>query len=142
VARRGREPGLTLSHDGRSMDMRAWARELLDSMAGICEVLDHGNPGQPYANALATQAAKIEDVRLTPSARLMTELESTGESFFDLALRMSAMHKGYFLDLYAPNEDRLADFASQAEESLRRRREIEARETETFEEYVARYFAP
>ena len=40
--------------------MREWARELLDSMTGICEVLDHGDPLRPYSNALAVQAAKLK----------------------------------------------------------------------------------
>jgi len=141
VARRGREPGLMLWRDGRSVSMVEWARELLDSMAGICEVLDRGDPSQPYANALATQAAKINDAALTPSARLMAELNATGESFFDLALRMSATHKDYFLSLYTPNAERLAEFASEAEESLRKQRKIESTETGTFKEYLARYFA-
>jgi glutamate--cysteine ligase len=82
VARRGREPGLTLVRDGRNVSMRAWARELLDSMTGICEVLDYGDPLRPYTTALAVQAAKLDDVALTPSARLLNELQSTGESFF------------------------------------------------------------
>ena len=140
VARRGRDPALTLWRDGRNVPMRDWARELLDSMAGICEMLDHGHPNRPYSQALATQAAKIEDVALTPSARLMTELNA-GESFFDLALRMSAAHKAYFLDLYPPNEERLGEFAQEASESLSAQRSIEASDKGTFEEYLARYFA-
>jgi glutamate--cysteine ligase len=141
VARRGREPGLTLWRDGGSVPMREWARELLDSMAGICEILDRGDPSRPYSQALATQAAKIENVELTPSARLMTELASTGESFSELALRMSTMHKGYFLDLYPPNEERLREFAQEAQESLEKQRAIEASDRGSFEEYLARYFA-
>jgi glutamate--cysteine ligase len=140
VARRGREPGLTLWRDGRSVPLREWARELLDSMAGICEVLDRGNPGKPYSQALATQAAKVEDVALTPSARLMAEL-TAGESFFDLALRMSATHKAYFLDLYAPNEERLREFSGEAAESIAAQHSIEAADRGTFDEYLARYFA-
>jgi glutamate--cysteine ligase len=140
VARRGREPGLMLRRDGRSVLMLEWARELLDSMTGICEMLDSADPARPYSQALATQTAKVEDVALTPSARLMTEL-SGGESFFDLALRMSAAHKAYFLDLYPPNEERLREFGAQAEESLQAQRRIEASDTGTFKEYLARYFA-
>src|SRR6516162_2585562 len=117
VARRGREPGLTLWRAGREVPLREWARELLDSMAGICEVLDHGDSARPYTQALATQVAKIDDPTLTPSARLMAELEG-GESFYDLALRMSAEHKAYFLDLYPPNAERLREFATEAQESL------------------------
>ncbi len=141
VARRGREPGLTLWREGRAAPMRVWAQELLDSMTGICEVLDQGDPSRPYSQALAVQAAKLEDATLTPSARLMAELQQTGESFFDLALRMSATHKAYFLELYPPNEERLADFAAQAQESLDRQAAIEAGDKGTYEEYVARYFA-
>jgi len=140
VARRGREPGLALWREGRSVPMRDWARELLDAMAGICEVLDHGDTARPYTQALATQTAKLEDVALTPSARLLAEL-SAGESFFDLALRMSATHKDYFLDLYPPNEERLREFSLAAGESLAAQQAIEAADRGTFEQYLARYFA-
>jgi glutamate--cysteine ligase len=142
VARRGREPGLTLWRDGRTVPMQEWAQELLDSMTGICEVLDRGDPSRPYSQALAVQAAKLANVELTPSARLMEELASTDESFFDLALRMSKTHKDYFLDLYPPNEERLAEFAAQAQESLAKQASIEAGDkASTYEQYVQRYFA-
>jgi len=141
VARRGREPELALWRDGRTVLMRDWAVELLDSLTGICEILDRGDASRPYAQALAAQGAKIEEVTLTPSARLMSELVASGESFFDLALRMSMTHKAYFLDLYAPNEERLAEFAREAAESLRNQKSIEASDRGSFEDYLARYFA-
>jgi glutamate--cysteine ligase len=141
VARRGREPELKLWREGRMVPMQAWAQELLDSMTGICEVLDRGDASRPYSQALAVQAAKLANAQLTPSARLMNELTETDESFFDLALRMSKTHKDYFLDLYPPNEERLAEFASQAQESLARQAAIEAGDKGTYEQYVARYFA-
>jgi glutamate--cysteine ligase len=141
VARRGREPGLTLVRDGRAVPMLDWARELIDGMRGICEILDKGDAARPHAQALAAQAAKIEEVRLTPSARLLAEMHSTGESFFDLALRMSTMHKSYFLELYTPNRERLQELATEAEESLRQQVRTEAADREPFEAYLARYFA-
>ena len=141
VARRGREPGLTLWRDGRSVSMESWAAKLLDSMTGICEVLDRGDPARPYATALAAQTAKLAEVRLTPSARLLTELRSTGESFFDLALRMSSMHKAYFRDLHTPNPQRLAELSAEAEQSLRAQRQIEATDRISFEAYLANYFS-
>jgi glutamate--cysteine ligase len=141
VARRGREPGLTLWRDGQSVPMQEWACELIDSLTGICEILDRGEPSRPYAQALAAQAGKIHNVALTPSARLMTELATTNESFFELALRMSMMHKDYFLELYPPNEGRLAEFAAEAAESLAKQHKIEAADDESFEKYLARYFA-
>jgi len=107
----------------------------------VCELLDAGQPGKPYATALAAQAAKIDDVALTPSARLMREMETSGESFFQLALRMSNLHKSYFVDLYPPNEQRLAELRNEAEESLRAQDAIEASDSISFDEYLQRYLA-
>jgi glutamate--cysteine ligase len=141
VARRGREPGLRLNREGREFPMAEWARELLDSMQGLCEMLDHGEPARPYAAALEQQRAKIEDVERTPSARLLAEMRQSGDSFFHLARRMSKMHKDYFLDLYPPNERRLAEFAAAARESHEEQARIEAADKTDFDTYLARYLA-
>ena len=141
VARRGREPGLKLNREGRQFPMSDWARELLDSMQGVCELLDHGEPARPYTAALEQQRAKIDEVERTPSARLLTEMRQTGESFFQLARRMSKMHKDYFLDLHPPNERRLAEFAAAAQESHEEQRRIEAADRVDFDTYLAHYLA-
>lgn len=141
VARNGREQGLKLKRDGRDYPMLGWAREILDEMQGICALLDDGDAQQPYASALAVQAAKIDDVALTPSARLMEEMNATGEPFFDLALRMSALHKAYFLELYPPNEQRLAEFRNEADESLEAQERTEVSDKLSFDEYLQRYLA-
>ncbi len=141
VARRGREPGLTLNRVGRSYPMADWARELLDSMQGLCELLDHEEPKRPYAAALEQQLAKLDDVDRTPSARLLTEMRQTGETFFELATRMSKQHKDYFLDLYPPNERRLAEFASAAQESHEAQERIESADTIDLDRYLAEYLA-
>jgi len=141
AARRGREPGLTLNREGREFPMAEWARELLDSMQGLCEMLDHGEPARPYMAALEQQRAKIDDVERTPSARLLAEMRQSGESFFHLAQRMSQMHKDYFLDLHPPNEQRLAEFAAAARESHEEQTRIEASDKTDFDTYLAKYLA-
>jgi glutamate--cysteine ligase len=141
VARRGREPNLMLRREQRDFPMIEWARELLDSMQGLCEMLDHGEPARPYSSALEQQRAKIDDVERTPSARLLAEMRQTGESFFQLALRMSKLHKDYFLGLYPPNESRLGEFAAEAQESLEAQRNTEAADKVNFEAYLAHYLA-
>jgi glutamate--cysteine ligase len=142
VARRGREPGLTLTRDGRPALLSNWAAEILDSMTGICEMLDHNEPTRPYTAALQAQREKVADVGATPSARLLREMRTTGESFQQLGLRVSRLHKEYFMALHAPNDGRLAEFAEGARESLRAQAAIEAaQEDESFEQYVAGYFS-
>ena len=130
-----------LWREEREVSMRQWAEQLLEEMTGPCEILDRGDPARPYSQALAVQAAKIADVARTPSARMLAELAATGESFADLALRMSKQHKAYFLELYPPDEARLAEFAEEARTSLERQKALEEADRGTFEEYLAHYFA-
>jgi len=137
VARRGREPGLTLNREGRNYSMSKWAHELLDAMEGLCEMLDHGEPKRPYMASLEQQRAKLADVERTPSARLLTEMRQTGETFFELAARMSKLHKDYFLGLYPPNESRLTEFAAAAAESHAAQARIEATDVADFDTYLA-----
>ena len=141
VARRGREPGLTLHRNGRSIEMQEWAAQLLDEMQPIAEFLDESDAGKPYAAALAAQRAKTENVSLTPSARLITELRSTGESFFELALRMSNLHKAYFRSLQSTNTVRQAEFAAEAQQSVVDLAKLESQPQEPFADYLASYFS-
>jgi glutamate--cysteine ligase len=141
VARRGREPDLMLVRDGRNVPMLQWAREIIDQMQGICELLDEGDPLKPYSAALAVQAAKLDDMALTPSARLIKEIGETDESFFDLALRTSAAHKAYFLDLHEPNKARLNEFADQAAESLEVAEAMASAPQKDFDVFIADYFS-
>ena len=141
VARRGREPNLTLSRNGKQVPMQDWAREILDQMQGICDMLDAGDPQKPYASALAVQSAKFDDVALTPSARIIRELRDTGESFFELSLRVSAQHKAYFMGLYQPNALRISEFSKEAEESLEKLYFLENQPRENFDIFIKNYLA-
>jgi len=141
VARQGREPGLELKDDGRRRRLADWARQLLDEMQGVCELLDEGHPQRPYAAALAVQQAKVTDVEATPSARILAELRQNEEAFFHFALRMSVQHRDYFRDLYPPNEPRLETFRQEAARSVEAQEAIEAADTLSFDEFVARWFA-
>jgi glutamate--cysteine ligase len=141
VARRGREPGLKLRWDGRDVDMRTWAAEILDAMQGTCELLDHGTADRPYSTSLAVQAQKLADVERTPSARLLREMRDTGESFFEFALRVSKTYKSYFTELKPPDEARLREFRAEAEASREAQARLEAAPQPPFREYLAKYLA-
>jgi glutamate--cysteine ligase len=141
VARRGREPGLHLVRDGRQRPLAAWAGEILDEMTGICELLDQGDPAGPHAAALRAQQEKVRDVETTPSARLLRELATTGDTFHGLARRISGLHRDYMLSLPPPNAGRLGEFESEARESLAKQASIEAAQTGSFEDYLGHWFA-
>ncbi|HXW09005.1 MAG TPA: hypothetical protein VD737_00180, partial [Steroidobacteraceae bacterium] len=141
VAREGRRPGLQLRRDGRAQPMAVWAAEIIDSMRGVCELLDEGDPKRPYTTALELQEEKVRDVTRTPSARTLHELRTNEESFFNFALRMSKVHQAYFRDLFPPNPARQHEFAAEAIESIEQQKRIEATDSLSFDEYLHQYFA-
>ncbi len=141
VAHRGREPGLMLAAGSKRRSLESWAFELIDEMRGVCELLDEGERDRPYIAALDVQTAKIRDSSLTPAARTLRELQARGESFDEFALYMSKIHKAYFVDLYPPNKQRLAEFRREADESLKKQAAIERADTLAFDDYLAQYFA-
>jgi glutamate--cysteine ligase len=141
VARYGRQRGLTLERDRRQVPMRSWAAELLESMQGICELLDATHPLRPYSVTLKEQQAKFEDVEQTPSARLLRDLRESDESFTALVLRLSRAHKQHMLDAFARNEARWGQFEAEVQESLEAQRAIEASQRGSFEDYLAAYLA-
>jgi glutamate--cysteine ligase len=140
VARRGRDPELMLERDGRRVPMREWAHELLDSLTGICELLDAGDATRPYATALRQQQAKLAEVERTPSARLLSELRAHAESFQQFGVRVSRAHRDAVL-AHPVDTVRTHQFEEEAQESLLERAALETRQRGSFEEYLAAYLA-
>jgi glutamate--cysteine ligase len=141
VARRGREPGLALERDGRRVAMHDWSAELLDSMQGICEVLDGSHPQRPYQAALREQRQKIDNAEHTPSARLLRELHDHNESFPALALRFSRDHKQYCLHEVPTRPERVREFEAEVQQSLEEYAAIGKSQRGSFEDYLAAYLA-
>jgi glutamate--cysteine ligase len=141
TARRGRDPELFLKRNGRELSLVDWGTEILDGVRSVAELIDRGEPGQDYTQAVDAQAALLADPEATPSARLLHELHEAGSGFFDFAMQAARGHKEYFHALTPLDTERLADFDSEARGSHRRQREIEVSDTISFEEYLANYFA-
>jgi glutamate--cysteine ligase len=141
VAREGRRPGLMLRRDGRDVSLGDWAAEIVDSMRGLCELLDEGDAQRPYLTALELQEEKIRDVSRTPAARSLHEMRVNEESFFNFALRMSKVHQSYFRELLPTSPSRQDEFAAEAAESIEQQARIEAADRVSFDDYLARYFS-
>jgi glutamate--cysteine ligase len=142
VARRGRTPGLMLDRDGRAVALSDWAAELLDSLQGVCELLDHGNAARRYQGALARQLAKLGDPELTPSARLLRELKSADGDFAAYTCAISAQHRTRLLAGAGHAAAVQQQFAAEAAESLIEQAVIERADRGSFEEYLRRTLGP
>ncbi len=139
AAQRGREPGLMLNRDGTAIELRRWARDLLDAMGPIAALLDCACAG-PRTRSLALQQAKVRDPDLTPSARMLAAMRAEGLGFADFAWRLSLAHREE-LAARPLSPERETLFADLAAESIRRRQEIEAADDLDFDHFLARYFA-
>ena len=140
TAKRGRDPDLRLQRDGKEISLAAWADEILRGVREVAALLDRGGDNDDYSQSVAAQQARVEDPDRTPSARLLSELTSTGCSFFEFAMNAAKGHRDYFASLVDLPEDRMRFFADEARESLQRQRQIEASSTERFDDYLAAYF--
>jgi glutamate--cysteine ligase len=138
VARRGREPGLTLGRRGELTPLKDWALEILDGVAAVAELLDEGDGA--YGEAIALQRAAVADPELTPSAGVLQEMRERKLGFFHLALAVSEQHRQYFMDLCPLPDAKQRLLSEEAQLSLQRLAELEAEKDEDFETYLKRYY--
>jgi glutamate--cysteine ligase len=140
VAERGRDPKLKLKRDGKSILLRDWANEIFDHLSMGCELLDLGDTEHTYCRALQHQRVKVEDSDLTPSAKILTEMIDNKEEFFNYSLRMSKQHQEWFCQRPLDAETQQT-FKDAAKQSITRQHEIEASDTQSFEQFLKSYFA-
>lgn len=139
VVNRGRQPGLTLRHNGETRTLSQWAETLMAGVNAVAEQLDAAHGGDDYRHACAAQSTKVRDPSLTPSAQILADMSGDGESFFAYAMRQSQRHAEH-LRQRPLDESEQQRFARMREQSLIEQREAEAQSTGTFDDYLARFY--
>ncbi|OWT59088.1 glutamate--cysteine ligase [Candidimonas nitroreducens] len=146
VVKEGRKPGLQLARPdghpdtGKAVALRDWGAELLDRIAPYAETLDAVYGGERYRQALRAQHPKLADSEQTPSARLLRELRESRATLHEYTLQLSRTHCEALRDgeLDPASQRELAELAAS---SLREQAAIENSDSESFDDYVARYQA-
>jgi glutamate--cysteine ligase len=141
TANQGRNPEFRLLRDGKEVGLREWSREIIEDVRAIAEIIDRGEGGDAYVQAVDAQSVLIENSDETPSARILEELRRSGTGFFDFAMQCAIGHKDYFLALADLNDERLQLYEKEAAESLERQRAIEASDDVSFDEFLDQYFS-
>lgn len=140
VARRGREPGLQLVRDGHSVVLQDWAGSICRDMVQVARLIDPGEK-QGHMAAIRYQLDAVDEPERTPSAALLKELSSGGQSLAQYGLGLAGRTREYFLAL-APELNRHRDLlTAEAATSLAKQKEIEATDNQSFDEYLGRYLA-
>ena len=138
TVKEGRRPDLQLSCGGAPKSLQAWGEELLDKIGAAAALLDAQRDDTAHADALAQQRCKLRDPELTPSARILTELRESKETFAQFALRKSEQHAAYFR-AHPPSAEEHAYFTNLANTSLAEQTQIEQAQTGDFDRFIEAY---
>ncbi len=139
VAHQGRDPDLTLSRVNQQDSLQDWAGELLHEMQAICFILDEQDNSDCYSQALQEQLAAVEDVDLTPSARVLQDMHENNECFFEFSRRVSKQYEKQLRNSVLSEKD-LNFFQTSVRQSVEKQRQIEASDTQTFDQFLHNYF--
>ncbi|MBL6814446.1 MAG: glutamate--cysteine ligase, partial [Pseudomonadales bacterium] len=156
VVERGREPGLQLETDNGLVALSAWATQLLAACEPIAQALDQardqaldGNASNAkdaladsataYAASLQAQKDKVARPALTPSARVIAAMATHG-SFYRFTMHQAEKIQQY-LQAAPIASATLTALQNESADSLRRQAEVEAADTQTFEEFLEDYLA-
>ena len=135
VVEQGRDPELMLSRAGQPIAMKEWAESLLSDIHHSSAILNYCHSEAGYSEALAAQRAKVKDSELTPSGRMLKEMEQYKLSFFEFSLERSKLTQKELLSSTL-DERTLTDFIGASELSLKKQAEIEASDTLDFDSYL------
>ncbi|MDD5579321.1 MAG: glutamate--cysteine ligase [Methylobacter sp.] len=140
VAHSGRKPGLELDKNNQKILLQDWAREILESMTTVCEILDNDDTDKPYSTALQHQQQLVQNPALTPSARILDCMARHAEDFGCFALNTSAKHANYFR-MHKLDEATEQKFIEMSRLSHVRQKGIESKDELPFDEFLKRYFS-
>ena len=103
-------------------------------------MLDQANGNESHSSSLNLQRQKIVDSELTPSAQIIHAMKTKQQSFFQFAMQQTSLHKKSLKSISLKN-DVNKRFESLREKSLLDQETQEAEETESFEDFLAKYLS-
>lgn len=138
VVEQGRNPELELKAGGQTINMRRWAGDLLADMRHSAALLDEVHQTSAHAEALATQANKVEDSSLTPSGRMLQEMQESQMSFFEFSMAQSRDVRDYLQN--GGLEDRIiGEFKQASVQSIEKQKQIEQADQISFDDYLVEW---
>ena len=141
TAERGREPGLQLSRNGKSVALADWGTEVLAECVPLAAALDSTHHSDDYSRALRDAQALMAAPHQTPSARVLDALRAVpGQRFEDFARQCSVNARDALLGLpWTPAQQ--SRYETLASDSVAAQKAIEAADTLPFDAWLTQYMA-
>ncbi|MEO0367292.1 MAG: glutamate--cysteine ligase [Pseudomonadota bacterium] len=134
IIKYGRQPDLSLGFCGATKSVSDWVADIVKGTMQCAEHLDAAYGGDDYKAATSAQLDKARDPALTPSGKLMAEVEA-GNEFFDIVNSLSSQHKAELLK----GEHNFDHLTESADTSLQEFSEREQQQEIPFSEYLDAY---
>lgn len=140
VVTRGRDPKMRLLSAVGELPLAQWGSLLLDEMTLVACAMDQSYDTKDFSVALYNQRAKLKDPSLTPSAKILAQMQARQQTFFRFALEQSEQHA----QMYRTNPLSAEEFKQMqvvAEASLQEQAELESQPQVDFDQYLTNYYA-
>jgi len=115
-----------------------WGQTLMDEMIPVAETLDRANGITDHMASLNSQMLKVRDPSLTPSARLLADMQQSDLSFFEFAMLKNKEHREFFLSRPL-TQAQLDRFQHIAEQSVDDQQQLESADRLAFGEYLEHF---
>ena len=141
IVERGRDPALLLEDAQGERPMQTWALSFFDAIAACAQLLDSANNSTAYTQSVAQQLAKLHDSSLTPSAKILHDMQVQGQSFFRLMHSLSSQKAVHYESMHLQSEQQRY-FETTAQTSLARQMALEQQKPDIgFEQYLQNYYS-
>lgn len=139
IVNNGRAPNLMLSTATGDRGMTEWGCELLDDISKIAALLDKAHDCDDYQRVCSLQMEKLLDPSLTPSAKILEDMQKQNTPFFGFTLDQASKHGKYFRN-NPLNVTQQNYFEQHRAQSIEKQRQIEETDTTDFDDFLATYY--
>lgn len=139
MVERGRDPNIKLTDDhGNLVSPADWGTELINACMTVAALLDTNETDTPYQASCRAQQTKLDDPKLTPSARILQVMQESEVPFFRFSMNQGLAHQEHFAQ-QPLNSKELEAAKAQAALSWEKQKEIEAADDRDFDAFLEAY---
>jgi glutamate--cysteine ligase len=135
----GREKNLTLKTSEGEKLFNSLAEECLESFKSTAELLDKSLSTKRYSETLARHKKMLDNPDLSPSGRIIQEMEKGHCSYYPFAKKISDQHNQLFKK-QSLSPEMLKLLQESVSKSHQKQREIEQSDTISFDDFLNNYF--
>lgn len=133
----GRDPNATVGVLGESHSLVELGHRIVEYVAEVAQILDEINNTTIYGESVAAQQAKLSDSSKTPSAQILRTMAEQDRSYYYTIDYLAKEHQQHFVHTPVTGElqSRLDDLSKT---SVTQQADIEARDSESLDDYIRR----